>query len=153
MDTMRAAGYEQYEISNFALPRRAAVHNTNYWRGITYLGLGPSAHSYQGSTRRWNVANLNTYIHSIIEGKLPYEQEHLTLAQQANEYIMTSLRTQWGLDMRNSLLAGYLPAIEQALKSVNPLHYHRVVNQVTLTQAGKHFADTIAAHLFIVEND
>ena len=89
MNEMRAHGFEQYEISNFARNGMYAVHNTNYWRSKKYLGLGPSAHSFNGSSRRWNVSNNVSYINSINEGKILFEEEILTEAQKLNEKIMT----------------------------------------------------------------
>lgn len=150
MEQMRANGYEQYEISNFAKPGRYAVHNTNYWFGKKYLGLGPSAHSFNGSSRRWNVANNIAYINSINEGKLPYEEEILTPAQQTNEKIMTALRTQWGLRIaecgnRNAEL------IQNSLKDIDAAHYTLIDGVLKLTKEGKLFADAIAAELFVEE--
>ncbi|HLP20340.1 MAG TPA: radical SAM family heme chaperone HemW [Chitinophagales bacterium] len=150
MEQMRAHGYEQYEISNFAKPGRYAVHNTNYWFGKKYLGLGPSAHSFNGSSRRWNVANNISYINSINEGRLPFEEEILTPAQQCNEKIMTALRTQWGLRIsecgtRNAEL------IQNSLKDIDAAHYTLIDGVLKLTEEGKFFADAIAAKLFVEE--
>ena len=86
-------GYLQYEISNFCKPGRHAVHNTSYWNGIPYLGLGPSAHSYDGTSRRWNISNLSKYIEGVENGERLFEEETLTAEQKYNEYVMTSLRT------------------------------------------------------------
>lgn len=148
MQQMKANGYEQYEISNFAKPGRYAVHNTNYWRGKKYLGLGPSAHSFNGTSRRWNVANNINYINSIAAGSILFEEEILTPAQQVNERIMTALRTQWGLPildlgMRNADL------IQNSLKGINPTHYNLTEGVLKLTEEGKLFADAIAAELFV----
>ena len=99
MDALTTAGFVHYEISNFARPGNEARHNSNYWRGIPYIGLGPSAHSFDGETRQWNVRNNAQYIKAIQAGRVPYEREVLTAADQLNEYIMTSLRTMWGLDL------------------------------------------------------
>ncbi len=151
MEEMAAHGYDQYEISNFALPGHHAIHNTNYWRGKKYLGLGPSAHSYDGSSRRWNVANNNTYIKSIGEGKLPYEIEHLTAAQRANEYIMTSLRTMWGCDLTRPEVAAFRDQILRSLSDVAAEHYRLEGDVLRLTQAGRHYADRIASDLFADE--
>lgn len=148
MQQMQANGYEQYEISNFAKPGRYAVHNTNYWRGKKYLGLGPSAHSFNGTSRRWNVANNINYINSIAGGTILFEEEILTPAQQVNERIMTAIRTQWGLPiadlgMRNAEL------IQNSLQGINPMHYTLVDGVLKLTEEGKLFADAIAAELFV----
>jgi oxygen-independent coproporphyrinogen-3 oxidase len=89
----KQAGYEQYEFSNFALPGYRSKHNTSYWQQKKYLGIGPSAHSFTGNTRQWNIANNALYISSIEKGVVPFESETLSEATQYNEYIMTSLRT------------------------------------------------------------
>ncbi|MBS1683889.1 MAG: radical SAM family heme chaperone HemW [Bacteroidetes bacterium] len=152
MEEMAAHGYDQYEISNFALPGHRAVHNTNYWRGTKYLGLGPSAHSYDGSSRRWNVANNDAYIRTIIsDGEVPYETEILTPAQRANEYIMTSLRTMWGCDLTNEQIINYNDQIRQSLANMDHGHYILQDKVIKLTQAGKHYADRIASELFVDE--
>ena len=145
---MRRQGYQQYEISNFAKPGKYAVHNTNYWRGKKYLGLGPSAHSFNQTARRWNIANNISYIESINKAQLPFEEEILTEAQKVNEKIMTSLRTMWGLNisecgMQNSEL------IRNRLTAINPAHYTLNNNVLILTDEGKMFADGIAASLFV----
>ncbi|HSN61442.1 MAG TPA: radical SAM family heme chaperone HemW, partial [Ferruginibacter sp.] len=97
---MEAAGYEQYEISNFARPGFRSRHNSSYWQGKAYYGFGPSAHSFDGNhIRRWNIANNALYIKSIEQQIIPFEEEKLTLTQQLNERIMISLRTMEGLDL------------------------------------------------------
>src|ERR1700712_1599535 len=97
MNAMEAHGFEHYEISNFCKPGHYSRHNTNYWRGIKYLGIGPSAHSYDGEKRQWNIANNAKYMQAIEKKTIPAEIEVLTEENRLNEYIMTSLRTQWGL--------------------------------------------------------
>jgi len=149
MSAMSAQGYEQYEISNFARPGHHAIHNTNYWRGKKYLGLGPSAHSYDGQTRRWNVANNMNYIKSINENVIPAETEPLTPAQQANEYIMTSLRTMWGCDINKLQATSYKSQVTEAIKNIDPSFYIIDGDLLKLTRKGKHYADRIAAELFI----
>ena len=150
MEEMQKAGYEQYEISNFAKPGKYAIHNSNYWRGKKYLGLGPSAHSYNIVSRKWNVANNISYIQSIAEGIIPAEVEVLTPAQQVNERIMTALRTMWGLDLK-----GFEPRvadlIKQDLSVIEPTHFILHQNVLTLTNQGRLFADAIAASLFVTE--
>ncbi len=150
MGEMKQAGYEQYEISNFAKPGKYAIHNSNYWFGKKYLGLGPSAHSFNGLSRRWNIANNIAYIHSINEGKLPSEEEVLTEAQKVNEKIMTSLRTQWGLKIADCGLQ-IADLIHQSLKGINSSNYTFEGGVLKLTDEGKLFADSIAAQLFIDE--
>ncbi len=148
MDEMKAHQFEQYEISNFAHNQNYAVHNTNYWFGKKYLGLGPSAHSFNGTSRRWNVANNLTYINSIEEGKIPFEEEILTEAQQVNEKIMTRLRTQWGLGIANFELR-IANLIQESLKEIDASHYTLEGGVLKLTDEGKFFADAIAAELFV----
>lgn len=97
MDTLGTAGYEHYEISNFCKPGMYSRHNTSYWQGIPYLGCGPSAHSFNTESREWNVASLDEYMQSIAEGHRSSEIEVLNKATRYNEYIMTSLRTMWGV--------------------------------------------------------
>jgi oxygen-independent coproporphyrinogen III oxidase len=150
MDVLRTAGYDHYEISNFSLPQRHAIHNTNYWRGVPYLGLGPSAHSYNGASRRWAVRNLKTYIDSLAIQQLPYEQETLTAAQCANEYIMTALRTMWGMELAHPTIESYMTHIQKSLLAIDTSHYTLTDTHLILTQQGKHFADAIAAELFII---
>jgi oxygen-independent coproporphyrinogen-3 oxidase len=150
MDEMKRNGFEQYEISNFAKPGRYAVHNTNYWRGKKYLGLGPSAHSFNNTARRWNVANTINYINSIEKGELPFEEEILTPAQQVNERIMTALRTQWGLPIAEFGLR-VADLITENLAGIDQECYTFANGVITLTDQGKLFADAIAAELFIDE--
>ena len=97
LDFLKDNGFEHYEISNFAKEGQYSRHNSNYWKGVPYLGLGPSAHSYNGGSRRWNVSALKEYIRKLSVG-LWYEEETLTPVQKYNEYVMTSLRTMWGCD-------------------------------------------------------
>src|SRR5438105_8482609 len=99
MQWLRNAGYEHYEVSNFAKPGFRSRHNSSYWKGDKYLGLGPSAHSYNGKERMWNIANNSLYLKSIQEGDAKKEIEMLTPTQQLNEYIMISLRTAEGMDL------------------------------------------------------
>ena len=93
------AGFIHYEISNFGKPGFFSVHNSNYWKQVPYLGLGPSAHSFNGYSRQWNVRDLKKYIKSVNGGKPFYEKEELDIKTRFNEYIMTSLRTMWGIDL------------------------------------------------------
>jgi oxygen-independent coproporphyrinogen-3 oxidase len=97
--TLEKAGYEHYEISNFARPGYRAVHNSGYWKGFPYIGFGPSAHSYNGHSRQWNVANNRRYVEAIENGTPAFETEELTTAMRFNEYLLTSLRTADGADL------------------------------------------------------
>ena len=99
MEMMRRAGYEHYEISNFAKPGFRSRHNSSYWQGEKYIGIGPSAHSFNGNERSWNVANNQIYIKSLEQNQIESEKEILTSAQKLNEYVMTSLRTIEGMNL------------------------------------------------------
>lgn len=99
IDTLNTAGYEHYEISNFCKPGKYSIHNTSYWKGIPYLGCGPSAHSFNSDSREWNISSLNKYIASVEEGERLHEIEQLDIHTKYNEKIITSMRTQWGLSL------------------------------------------------------
>ena len=96
---LKEMGFEHYEISNFAREGKYSVHNTSYWQQKPYIGFGPSAHSYDLHSRQWNTANLKTYIESLNDGMLSFEKEILTDVDLYNEYVMTNLRTMWGIDV------------------------------------------------------
>ena len=154
MESAASLGYDHYEISNFALPNHYAVHNTNYWLGAHYLGIGPAAHSFNGKGRKWNIANNALYATSILENnKLNCEEEALSPTEQINEYIMTSLRTMWGLNMdkiTKSWGAINLKAIiDQAKVYLDNKMLVIDGNFLKLTNKGKLFADKIASDLFI----
>ena len=147
-----AAGYEHYEISNFALPGFRSQHNSSYWQGKPYLGLGPSAHSFNGKSRQWNVSNNRLYLQSIENGQVPFEIEWLTETQQFNEYIMTALRTiegislerikaDWGEEKTLALNLAALKYLQNGGLQIND-------NYLRLTVSGKFLADGIAADLF-----
>ncbi len=157
MDTAKEMGYEHYEISNLALPGQYAVHNTNYWRGLPYLGIGPSAHSFDGgSRRRWNVSNNAIYAKSILqENKLTFEEELLTEFEHLNEYIMTSLRTQWGCDL-DHIAAKWDESTATLVEKSSHLFMEKkwVVQdgrKLLLTNKGKLFADRVASELFVAD--
>lgn len=148
---MQDAGYEHYEISNFAKPGFRSRHNSSYWQGTHYLGIGPSAHSYNGNSRQWNISNNSLYISSIQKGALPFEMEELTDTQQLNEYIMTSLRTIEGLSLQH-IQQHWSPAVKSILEKsgkyiAQGLMQHKN-DTLILTAKGKLFADGIAAGLF-----
>ncbi|RYE23959.1 MAG: radical SAM family heme chaperone HemW [Sphingobacteriales bacterium] len=149
-----AMGYEQYEISNLALPGQYAIHNTNYWTGVPYLGIGPSAHSFDGDKRRWNVANNALYTKGLLaEQKLNYEEESLTQEQRLNEYIMTSLRTMWGCDLQKIEKEYGSTVVKQILHDAEEFFDKQQLvhtgDKLFLTHEGKLFADHIAALLFV----
>ena len=151
MENMEQKGFDHYEISNFAKPNHYAFHNSNYWKGKSYLGLGPSAHSFNGHSRQWNIANNAKYIKAIQDNKVPFEVEKLSIPNQYNEYIMTGLRTIWGVEMekiasfgesyKNTFLAKIPTFIQNGLAQQNG-------NQYTLTKMGRLQADGIASELF-----
>jgi len=151
IDSLHQGGFEHYEISNFAKPGHYSRHNTNYWRGVPYLGIGPSAHSYNGDTRQWNIANNTRYIEGIVKGNIPAETEVLTETDRLNEYIMTSLRTMWRLDLNklNTIATG---ADTELLKNAAQFFEKEFIladnSTLKLTQTGKLYADHIAAELF-----
>jgi oxygen-independent coproporphyrinogen III oxidase len=99
IEKTESAGFIHYEISNFSKPGYFSIHNSNYWKQIFYLGLGPSAHSYNGFSRQWNIRDVKGYIKSVNSGKAFFEKEELDTKDRFNEYIMTSLRTMWGIDL------------------------------------------------------
>jgi oxygen-independent coproporphyrinogen-3 oxidase len=152
MSMLRNAGYEHYEISNFAQPGFRSRHNSSYWQGTTYIGIGPSAHSYDGKMRMWNKANNPLYIKSIKEGTIPFETETLTQAQKLDEYIMTSLRTIEGTDLQfieNHFSKEERERIESVIsQNVEKTHFSINNGKVILTDEGKLFADAIAVKLF-----
>lgn len=148
MEWMEIAGYEHYEISNFSKPGWRSLHNSSYWQGKSYLGLGPSAHSFNGNERQWNVSNNNRYIESITKGIIPFEKEVLTPDQKKNEYIMTSLRTMEGLNLEKFDSASVDKLLKGSKKFINSGMIIKEENFLTLTRNGKLLADGIAADLF-----
>ena len=99
IDMLKSAGFVHYEISNFCKPGFESKHNSSYWKGKKYTGIGPSAHSFDGNNRQWNIANLDEYIYKVNNGQQFWEEEILSTAEKYNDLILTSLRTMWGLDM------------------------------------------------------
>lgn len=151
-----AAGYVHYEISNLALPGKESKHNAAYWEGKPYLGVGPSAHSFSGNKRSWNIADNLQYIQSIEAGILPFEAEELRSIDQLNEYIMTALRStkgiqkdivvkKWGLEKWASIQRGMQPFLTNGKAMAKDEGY-------TLTTEGRFFADGIASSLFFLED-
>jgi oxygen-independent coproporphyrinogen-3 oxidase len=152
MNWMQAAGYEHYEISNFARPGYRSLHNSSYWAGKKYLGLGPSAHSFNGASRQWNIANNALYIQSLEKNSVPFEAETLTDTQRLNEYIMTSLRTVEGLDLHYTAVNfGEQASQKIQTRSTRFITMGRLWmngGSLQLTAEGKLFADGIASDLF-----
>lgn len=147
-------GFEQYEISNFCRNEQYAIHNSNYWKGEKYLGLGPSAHSYNGQCRQWNVSNNNAYIKYLSENKINFERETLLESQKYNEYVLTSLRTKWGTSAKHIKEIGGEETEKYFRREAEKFIKQRLViekeNYFYLSDEGKLFADHIASELFIV---
>ncbi len=148
-------GMEHYEISNFAAPGYRSQHNSNYWSGVTYLGLGPSAHSFNGASRQWNIANNALYISSLNKEELNFEIEYLSDANRYNEYIMTSLRRIEGFDLdliEQKFGANYL---EHTIRTLDALkskdYFQQIENSIALKNTAKFLADGIASDFFILE--
>ena len=157
MQWLREKGYQHYEVSNFAKPGYRSRHNSSYWNGENYLGLGPSAHSYNGKERRWNAANNNIYIQQSLTGNFKREAEILTPLQKLNEYIMISLRTSegmnleevekyWGPATRKEIENGLEQFMDKGLTERN-------LSVVRLTDEGMLLADGIASELFFTGID
>ena len=156
MQWMEQAGYEHYEISNFAKlgsssgrPGFRSRHNSSYWQRKKYLGIGPSAHSFNENSRQWNVSNNTVYIESINKGIIPFEREELTAIQKTNEYIMTSLRTMEGLDLTKVEAELTDRLIKQTRKYVDRGLLLQKNSWLILTNEGKLLADGIASDLFV----
>jgi oxygen-independent coproporphyrinogen-3 oxidase len=147
-------GMEHYEISNFSKPGFRSKHNSNYWKGIPYLGLGPSAHSYNKNTRQWNIANNQLYFSTLEKKELPYEIEHLSLATKYNEYMMISLRCMEGFSLA-TISQDFGPEfVAHTLKITQGYVAENWLNETsegyTLSKAAKFFADGIASDFFWV---
>lgn len=152
--TLQDAGFEHYEISNFAKPGFRSQHNSSYWQGKPYLGIGPAAHSFDGHLiRQWNIANNPLYISSLQQGMVPFESETLTPVQRINEYLMTSLRTlegialdflekNWGEERKEAVMKAAQTHLDQQNIQLQNQH-------IILTAQGKFLADGIAADLFV----
>jgi len=155
MDFAEKNDYEHYEISNFCKPKRHSKHNTSYWTGKKYLGLGPSAHSFDGASRQWNIANNTLYVQSLEKGELNFEKETLTPCNRFNEYVMTSLRTKWGIDT-NYLKANFDSSTVTRFENDAQKFFSRDElifenGKFFLTRKGKLLADKIISALFETE--
>jgi oxygen-independent coproporphyrinogen III oxidase len=159
MQWMEKQAYSQYEISNYALPGFESRHNSSYWQGEKYLGLGPSAHSFDSISRQWNVSNLTKYMEGITSGKLIFEKEVLTELQHQNEYVMTAIRTRNGINLEYFGQRFGKKALEQLNLNLQTLidaanndrpndWFLNTEGSIVLSRQGKLFADHIAAGLF-----
>ena len=151
---LNAMGMEHYEISNFAKPGFRSQHNSNYWSGKHYLGLGPSAHSFNTISRQWNIANNALYIQSIANGQLNFEIEQLTEANRYNEYMMTSLRRMEGFDLDVILATFGKSYYDHSVAIIHEMHTKAVFkqneNRYSLNDGAKFLADGIASDFFIL---
>jgi len=154
MDEMLSYGYEQYEISNFCKDNSYSKHNSSYWRKEHYLGLGPSAHSYFGNSRLWNVSNNVKYINALSNSLLPLVNENLNTHDMYNEYVMTSLRTKWGcssIQIEKDYPSFFLNYFKVQIKSYE-MNGYVIQNKgvYRLSEKGKLIADRITSDLFVV---
>src|SRR5690606_9858179 len=148
-------GFENYEFSNFGKPGYFSRNNTAYWFGKPYLGIGPSAHSFDGSSRTWNVRNNSLYINAIDKGELPSEREILSMSDKYNEYVMTRLRTKWGI-LQQEVLESFGETFHKyLLQEARPLLAKGLLEQegdsLIISRKGKFLSDGIAAELFLVD--
>lgn len=154
VSTLKEAGYEQYEISNFARNEHYSKHNTAYWKGTKYLGIGPSAHGYNQHERYWNQANNKIYMTELKSGKLPETIETLSSFDRFNEALMIGLRTKWGVSKEE--LFGTIAPNEEWFKIVKDYEHQNLLIETTerlvLTESGRLLADAIASELFIINN-
>jgi len=154
VDTLESNNYEHYELSNFAKPGWYSKNNSAYWQGKTYLGVGPSAHSFDGSKRRWNIRNNIQYIKNIEANQVFWEEETLTTVDRYNELVMTGLRTIWGVDMKvveerfGPRYKEYL--LEQAQKHLKQHLLFVDEESLKVSRKGRFFSDGISADLFML---
>lgn len=157
IEVLGAAGFEQYEVSNFAKKGFESKHNTAYWLGVPYVGIGPSAHSFDQVSRAWNVSNNPNYAKKLTEGILPITIEVLSKKDKFNEYMMTALRTKWGIDFKKissdfdfDFKSHFASQIESLLSRA-----HAVLTDdgMKLTKKGLFFADGIASDFFILSHE
>ena len=154
IDELTRAGYQHYEISNFCLPELHSRHNSSYWTGKKYLGCGPSAHSFNGHSRQWNVASLSTYIKGIEQGKPDYELEELDLHTRYNDYVITSIRTCWGMSLSHQRTTYGEELYRYCLRMAKP-HLRQGVLEIRedvlrLTPSGIFISDGIMSDLLWV---
>jgi len=154
---LRHNSFEQYEVSNYAKNQIYAVHNTNYWKSVPYLGIGPSAHSFDGQHRSWNIANNQIYMNCIRDGQSYSEVETLDLSEKYNEYIMTRLRTKWGIPVVE-LQTSFHKFYDYFIKLSKPFLEKQWMifensDSYKLTSQGMLYADHIASVLFYISDE
>ncbi len=154
IDRLAAAGYEHYEISNFALPGRRARHNSSYWNSTPYMGIGAAAHSFDGGSRQWNAADLPIYIKEVENGRVPFEREALDATERYNDTVMLSLRTYEGIDLKqlerdfgSGLLSYLLSQADKYIKSGLLVHENR---RLRLSREGLYVSDMVMSELMLV---
>jgi oxygen-independent coproporphyrinogen-3 oxidase len=156
-DALECSGFVHYELSNFGKEGYFSRNNTAYWLGKKYIGIGPSAHSYNGISRSWNISNNTLYLKSIEKGELPSEAEELTMADRYNEYVMTGLRTIWGVSLarvENEMGSSYRQHLEtEAAKFIVQGLLVTEKGVLKTTRSGKFLTDGIASDLFFLNLD
>ncbi len=157
VEILTAAGYDHYEISNFAHPGYHSRHNTSYWKQIPYLGIGPSAHSYDGDARQFNARNNALYVKGLHNGTIPFEKEVLSRENKINEYIVTTLRTTWGCDLQKLAKDFEFDLYNESKNYIDSLVARKLTTLeggiLRLTQEGRLLADKIAGDLFLVTDN
>lgn len=155
MDTLQENGFVQYEISNYAKPGFESRHNRSYWQRKKYLGIGPSAHSYNGETRQFNISNNHRYVQALAGGQIPFEREVLTRENKINEYIFTSLRTSAGCSLTVLKQDYNFDLTAQASQTLSRMVATNLIvlknETLQLTRAGKLVADQLAVEFFASE--
>lgn len=155
LNKLETEGFVNYEISNFGKEGYFSKNNTSYWKGKKYMGIGPSAHSYDGKKRGWNIRNNSKYLKSINQETLPLEEETLTIADRYNEYVMTGLRTIWGISLKKiqkefgNMYLDYL--LKQSDKYIKEGLLFADKEMVGVTKKGKFLCDGIASDLFMIK--
>lgn len=153
IDQTEKNGFVQYEISNFAKNELYSEHNSSYWKQVNYLGLGPSAHSYNGESRQWNISSVKGYLKSIEHHEIPAKIEQLSFKDRFNDYVITSMRTIWGIDLAyvelefGEQLKSYL--LKKSNKYIQTGHVAQIENKIVLQRKGILISDSIMADLIM----
>jgi oxygen-independent coproporphyrinogen-3 oxidase len=154
LEETSAQGLTHYETCSFGHPDYFSRHNTSYWLGKTYMGVGPSAHSFDGKNRSWNLSNNTKYIKSLEANVRPFESEELSLENRFNEYIMTGLRTIWGISLDKIEADFGVDIKSQLLENSKKFRSSKTLiledNHLKITRIGKFLSDGIASDLFLV---
>ena len=154
LDETALAGFEQYEISNFARNKSYSAHNKGYWFGETYIGLGPSAHSFDGVSRRWNAAHLEGYINGVKKSSPYFEEEHLSEIDLFNEYILTRIRTKWGISLHEIECRFGIKAAETAAETAEKMVFsgnmEKVDDKYVFTRQGLFISDNLITDFMII---